>query len=162
MKTIALIIMVAILCEALVEYAKTIMKMVEDKDYKTAITQFVTIILGIGLAYAFKLQLFNGAMIEFYEGLSINPILDMVLTGILFSRGSNYFSDFVSKLQGKDKQQTIVSVIDPTQNDIGNDFDDIFYDDVDPATEQENDAIDEQAIDYTEAESMDDDETGRG
>lgn len=164
MKTIALIIMVAIVLEALVEYAKTIMKMVEDKDYKTAITQFVTIVLGIGLAYAFKLQLFNGAMTEFYEGLSINPILDMVLTGILFSRGSNYFSDFVSKLQGKDKQQTIVSVIDPMQNDndIGNDFDDMFYDDVDPATEQENDAIDEQAIDYTEAESMDDNETGRG
>lgn len=162
MKTIALIIMVAIVLEALVEYAKTIMKMVEDKDYKTAITQFVTIILGIGLAYAFKLQLFNGAMTEFYEGLSINPILDMVLTGILFSRGSNYFSDFVSKLQGKDKQQAIVSVIDPIQNDIGNDFDDMFYDDVDPATEQVNDAIDEQAIDYTEAESMEDDETGRG
>lgn len=162
MKTIALIIMVAIVLEALVEYAKTIMKMVEDKDYKTAITQFVTIILGIGLAYAFKLQLFNGAMTEFYEGLEINPILDMVLTGILFSRGSNYFSDFVSKLQGKDKQQTIVSVIDQMQNDIGNDFDDMFYDDVDPATEQENDAIDEQTIDYTEAESMDDDETGRG
>lgn len=165
MKTIALIIMVAIVLEALVEYAKTIMKMVEDKDYKTAITQFVTIILGIGLAYAFKLQLFNGAMTEFYEGLEINPILDMVLTGILFSRGSNYFSDFVSKLQGKDKQQTIVSVIDTMQNDIKdikNDFNDMFYDDVDPATEQENDAIDEQAIDYTEAESMDDDETGRG
>lgn len=162
MKTIALIIMVAIVLEALVEYAKTIMKMVEDKDYKTAITQFVTIILGIGLAYAFKLQLFNGAMTEFYEGLSINPILDMVLTGILFSRGSNYFSDFVSKLQGKDKQQTIVSVIDPMHNDIGNDFDDMFYDDVDPATEQENSIIDEQSIDYTEAESMDDDETGRG
>lgn len=162
MKTIALIIMVAIVLEALVEYAKTIMKMVEDKDYKTAITQFVTIILGIGLACAFKLQLFNGAMTEFYEGLEINPILDMVLTGILFSRGSNYFSDFVSKLQGKDKQQAIVSVIDPLKNDIGNDFDDMFYDDVDPATEQENDMIDEQAIDYTEAESMDDDETGRG
>lgn len=162
MKTIALIIMVAIVLEALVEYAKTIMKMVEDKDYKTAITQFVTIILGIGLAYAFKLQLFNGAMTEFYEGLEINPILDMVLTGILFSRGSNYFSDFVSKLQGKDKQQTIVPIIDPLKNDIGNDFDDMFYDDVDPATEQENDMIDEQAIDYTEAESMDDNETGRG
>lgn len=162
MKMITLIIMVAIVLEALVEYAKTIMKMVEDKDYKTAITQFVTIILGIGLAYAFKLQLFNGAMAEFYEGLKINPILDMVLTGILFSRGSNYFSDFVSKLQGKDKQQTIVPFIDLMKNDIGNDFDDMFYDDVDPATEQENDMIDEQAIDYTEAESMDDDETGRG
>lgn len=59
MKTIALIIMVAILCEALVEYAKTIMKMVENKEYKTAITQAITIVLGVGLAFAFNLQLFN-------------------------------------------------------------------------------------------------------
>ena len=37
-------------------------------------------------------------MSEVYEGLSINPVVDMVLTGILFSRGSNYFSDLVGKL----------------------------------------------------------------
>jgi hypothetical protein len=38
MSTIALIVMVAIVLEALVEYIKTILKMVEDGDYKTAIT----------------------------------------------------------------------------------------------------------------------------
>lgn len=99
MKTIALIIMVAIVLEALVEYAKTIDSMVVSRAYKTAITQGITIILGIGLAFIFHLQLFNGAMSEFYEGLKINPAIDMVLTGILFSRGSNYFSDLISKLQ---------------------------------------------------------------
>ena len=97
-----LIIMVAIVLEALVEYAKTIINMVEAKEYKTAITQAITIILGIGLAFAFHLHLFNGAMAEFYEGLSIDSTLDMILTGILFSRGSNYFSDLVSKLARKD------------------------------------------------------------
>ena len=99
MKTIALILMVAIVLEALVEYVKTIDNMVVSRAYKTAITQGITIILGVGLAFVFHLQLFNGAMSEFYEGLSINPIIDMILTGILFSRGSNYFSDLISKLQ---------------------------------------------------------------
>lgn len=98
MKTISLIIMVAIVLEALIEYVKTIVHMVEESAYKTAITQAVTIVLGIGLAFAFKLELFNGAMSEFFEGLRINSTLDMVLTGILFSRGSNYFSDLVGRL----------------------------------------------------------------
>lgn len=102
MKTIALIIMVAVVLEALVEYFKTVAHMVEVKEYKTAITQAVTIVLGIFLAVAFHLHLFNGAMSEIYEGLSINGTLDMVLTGILFSRGSNYFSDLISKLTKKD------------------------------------------------------------
>lgn len=102
MKTIALIIMVAVVLEALVEYFKTIVHMVEVKEYKTAITQAITIALGVFLAVAFHLHLFNGAMSEIYEGLSINGTLDMVLTGILFSRGSNYFSDLISKLTKKD------------------------------------------------------------
>lgn len=102
MKTIALIVMVAILLEALVEYGKTIDHMISNKEYKTAITQGITIALGIALAFIFQLHLFNGAMSEFYEGLSINGTVDMILTGILFSRGANYFSDFVSRLTKKD------------------------------------------------------------
>lgn len=102
MKEIALIIMVAIVLEALIEYFKTVMHMVETKEYKTAVTQAITIALGIFLAFAFKLQLFNGAMTEFYPELSLNTALDMILTGILFSRGSNYFSDLIGKLTKKD------------------------------------------------------------
>ena len=102
MKTIALIIMVAIVLEGLVEYGKTIDRMIVARDYKTAITQGITIVLGIALAFIFHLQLFNEGMSEIYKDLAINPTIDMILTGILFSRGSNYFSDFVSKLQRKD------------------------------------------------------------
>lgn len=105
MKTIALIVMVAILLEALVEYFKTVLHMISEGDYKTAITQAVTIAGGIFLSFAFKTQLFNGAMAEFYEGLSLDPTLDMVLTGILFSRGSNYISDLISRLVGKRNEQ---------------------------------------------------------
>lgn len=106
MKTIALIIMVAILLEALVEYFKTLMHMISEGDYKTAITQAVTILGGIFLSFAFKTQLFNGAMAEFYEGLVLDPTLDMVLTGILFSRGSNYISDLISRLIGEKNEQS--------------------------------------------------------
>ena len=107
MNTIALIIMVSIVLEALVEYGKTIEYAVASQDYKTAITQAITIILGVGLAFIFNLQFFNGAMSEFYDGLFINPVIDKILTGILFSRGSNYFSDFVSKLQRRDTYEVI-------------------------------------------------------
>ena len=107
MNTIALIIMVSIVLEALVEYGKTIEYAVASQDYKTAITQAITIVLGVGLAFIFNLQFFNGAMSEFYDGLFINPVIDKILTGILFSRGSNYFSDFVSKLQRRDAYEVI-------------------------------------------------------
>lgn len=107
MMTISLIIMVAIVLEALIEYGKTIEHMVSNKEYKTAITQGITVVLGIALAFIFQLHLFNGAMSEFYDGLAINGTIDMILTGILFSRGSNYFSDFVSKLQRRDTYEVI-------------------------------------------------------
>ena len=103
MKTIALIIMVAAVLESLVEYAKTVGHMIDEQKYKTAITQCITIIGGIFFAFAFHLQLFNGALSEFYDGLSLNPVIDMVITGILFSRGSNYISDLVGKLTRKEK-----------------------------------------------------------
>ena len=132
MKTIALIIMVAIVLEGLVEYGKTIDRMVVARDYKTAITQGITIILGIALAFIFHLQLFNEGMSEIYKDLAINPTIDMILTGILFSRGSNYFSDFVSKLQRKENISLAgteyTGDLEALQDD---DFEDYFDDDED-------------------------------
>lgn len=132
MKTIALIIMVAIVLEGLVEYGKTIDRMVVARDYKTAITQGITIVLGIALAFIFHLQLFNEGMSEIYKDLAINPTIDMILTGILFSRGSNYFSDFVGKLQRKDNISFVgteyTGDLEALQDD---DFEDYFDDDED-------------------------------
>ncbi len=106
--------MVAVVLEALVEYFKTVIKMVDMGEYKTAITQGITIVLGVLLAFVFNLQLFNNALSEFYEGIDINPTIDIILTGVLFSRGSNYFSDLIAKLTGK--------------NDIIMTPDDLIYD----------------------------------
>lgn len=138
MKTITLIIMVAIVLEALVEYVKTFISMVENREYKTAITQGITIAMGVFLAIAFNLQLFNNAMSEFYEGLHINPTLDMILTGILFSRGANYFSDFVSRLTHP-KEEVLIG-------------EEVFEDDVEPQTDKDDEIEDLNTIDEHEVE----------
>lgn len=144
MKTIALIIMVAIVLEGLVEYGKTIDRMVVARDYKTAITQGITIVLGIALAFIFHLQLFNEGMSEIYKDLAINPTIDMILTGILFSRGSNYFSDFVSKLQRKENISLVgteyTGDLEALQDD---DFEDYFDDDEDFEFEDEEEVKEE-------------------
>lgn len=144
MKTIALIIMVAIVLEGLIEYGKTIDRMVVARDYKTAITQGITIVLGIALAFIFHLQLFNEGMSEIYKDLAINPTIDMILTGILFSRGSNYFSDFVSKLQRKENISLVgteyTGDLEALQDD---DFEDYFDDDEDFDFEDEEEVKEE-------------------
>ena len=78
---VALIIAVAILIEGLVEYGKNITEMFYGGEKKTAITQMVTIVVGIGLL-----------------GLTVNHYIGMVLTGIVMSRGSNYVSDLIGKI----------------------------------------------------------------
>ena len=92
---ITVIIAVAILIEGLVEYGKTIANMFYDGDKKTAITQMVTIIVGIGLAFAFNANMFVPL------GLVVNEYIGMVLTGIVMSRGSNYVSDLITKIGQK-------------------------------------------------------------
>ena len=90
--TVALIISVAILVEALVEYGKSIEGMFSEHDYKTAITQLVTIGLGIALSFAFHINVFE------VLGMEVSAIVGTILTGIIISRGSNYTSDLIGKL----------------------------------------------------------------
>lgn len=89
---VALIIAVAILIEGLVEYGKNIAEMFYSGEKKTAITQMVTIVIGIGLAFAFNADMFIPL------GLTVNHYIGMVLTGIVMSRGSNYVSDLIGKI----------------------------------------------------------------
>lgn len=90
--TISVIIAVAILIEGLVEYGKNIADMFYGGDKKTAITQLVTIALGVALAFAFNANMFVPL------GLTVNSYVGMVLTGIVMSRGSNYVSDLISQI----------------------------------------------------------------
>ena len=89
---IAIIIAVAILIEGLVEYGKNIADMFYGGDKKTAITQIVTIVVGIALAFAFSADMFIPL------GLTVNHYVGMVLTGVVMSRGSNYVSDLIGKI----------------------------------------------------------------
>lgn len=89
---IAIIIAVAILIEGLVEYGKNIADMFYGGDKKTAITQIVTIVIGIALAFAFSADMFIPL------GLTVNHYVGMVLTGVVMSRGSNYVSDLIGKI----------------------------------------------------------------
>lgn len=89
---VAIIIAVAILIEGLVEYGKNITDMFYGGEKKTAITQIVTIIVGIALAFAFNADMFIPL------GLTVNHYIGMVLTGIVMSRGSNYVSDLIGRI----------------------------------------------------------------
>lgn len=92
MTGIGLMICLAVIVEALIEYGKSIYGMFEAKDYKTGATQLVSIALGVGLAFAVGLRAFAALSI------ALPPALDTALTGIVLSRGSNYVSDLVGKL----------------------------------------------------------------
>ena len=92
MNNITLIASVAILIEGLVEYGKTIMNTFETGEKKAAITQLITIVVGILLAFAFQADMFVPV------GIEVNHTVGMVLTGIVMSRGSNYVSDLLKRI----------------------------------------------------------------
>lgn len=83
MENILLIVSVAILIEALVTYIKEIVK--------TPVL-LGTVAIGILIAFLFNATLFTTL------GMQVNNIADIILTGIVASRGSNYLYDLVGKL----------------------------------------------------------------
>lgn len=93
MKGIMLIIALAVITEALIEYGKSIGRAFVEKDIKTAVTQLVAIVVSVLLCFAADANLFQVVGIDFAW-----PWVGIVLTGILGSRGANYLSDFVTKL----------------------------------------------------------------
>lgn len=93
METIALLIAVAVLVEGLVEYVKTIVKVFTEGDVKTGITQLCAVAIGILLALITNANLFTALSIDVAHSW-----VGCVLTGILISRGSNYLSDLLHRL----------------------------------------------------------------
>lgn len=95
MTTVVLALIAAVVVEALVEYGKTIANAVTAKDTKTAITQLCSIVISVGLCFAFGADIFSAL------GITIKVAwLGTLLTGIFASRGSNYISDIVTRVQG--------------------------------------------------------------
>lgn len=91
MSTIAMVFVLGVVVEALVEYAKLIFA---DKVFNWK--QLVAALLGIGLAILAQVDLFAAVGVTF-----IVPYVGMVLTGIIFSRGANYASDIIKLIQSK-------------------------------------------------------------
>ncbi len=94
MEGIILLLVMAIVVEALIEYAKTIGKAFTNGGMKTAVTQLAAIALGVLLCFMTGGDLFTVVGISF-----VWPWLGIVLTGIIISRGANYVSDFIKRLQ---------------------------------------------------------------
>ena len=97
MQTIVLILILAITVEALIQYVKAIIKMLEDKQYKTFATQLAAILLAVFICFAAGVDLY--ALVGVCFAI---PWLGVLLTGIVISRGSNYTSDFIKRLQNPD------------------------------------------------------------
>lgn len=92
---ITVVIAAAVLIEGLVEYGKTISDMFAGGEKKAGITQIVTIIVGILIAYAFNADMFVPL------GFTVNHYVGVALTGIIMSRGSNYVNDIITKIRQK-------------------------------------------------------------
>ncbi len=95
MEGIVLIIVMAIVVEALIEYVKTIGRAFLSGGWKTAVTQLAAIALGVLLCFMTDGDLFVVVGIAFGW-----PWVGTLLTGILISRGANYVSDFAKRLHG--------------------------------------------------------------
>lgn len=93
MQGIVLVIVLAIIVEALIEYAKSIYKACADGDKKAAVTQMAAIVIAIGLCVTTGGDLFAVVGIDFRWRW-----MGMLLTGIIISRGANYVSDFMNRL----------------------------------------------------------------
>jgi hypothetical protein len=87
---LATILILAITVEALIEYAKLLFV-----DKAIVWKQVAALLIGVVLAVLAGVDLYRMVGVTFAV-----PYVGTVLTGIIFSRGSNYLADMVKKMQG--------------------------------------------------------------
>lgn len=83
MNGIAIVVLTAILVEALVEYGQVILEQPK---------MIASVILGILLSFTFNAAMFTNL------GVEVNLYADLILSGILISRGSNHVYDFMQRI----------------------------------------------------------------
>lgn len=91
MEGIGLILAVAVLVEGLTQYVKEVVA--SNKEVKIAYV--ISLVAGIGLTLVFQAQFFTALGLKV-----VHPVIDMILTGIILSRGSNYVHDLITRLGG--------------------------------------------------------------
>lgn len=94
MKTIGLALIVAVIVEAIIEYGQTVYDMVAEYEYKKAMKQACAIAVAVLFAFQLKVTLLTWIMTGMFD-VYINPVFDMVVSGIFMSRGANYLSDLI-------------------------------------------------------------------
>lgn len=87
---LATILILAITVEALIEYAKLLFV-----DKAIVWKQVAALLIGVVLSVLAGVDLYGMVGVTFAV-----PYVGTVLTGIIFSRGSNYLADMVKKMQG--------------------------------------------------------------
>lgn len=86
------LIALAVLIEALIEYGKTVVQAFETGEKKKGLIQLISMILGVLVAFAFHGDAF--ALL----GMEVHPIIGTLITGVILSRGSNYTSDLLKRI----------------------------------------------------------------
>lgn len=95
MNTIVLVLMMAVTVEALIEYVKTVIGAVQEGEAKTAVTQLAAVLLSVLLCFAVGADFYTALGVEFAF-----PWVGTLLTGVFASRGANFVSDLIKRLQG--------------------------------------------------------------
>ncbi|MBQ5840455.1 MAG: hypothetical protein IIW40_00710 [Clostridia bacterium] len=96
MAGITLLMVLAVLVEALVEYTKTLLRSVSEGGWNTAVIQLTALGTAVTLCVLARADLF--AVLDISLG---GRLTGCVLTGILTARGSNYMADLMSRLAQK-------------------------------------------------------------
>ena len=96
MKGIVLIVVLAIVVEALVEYSKSLVTACRSGGWKAIVLQLMALLAAVLLCFAAGADLFSVLGVEFAV-----PWIGTLLTGIFASRGSNYVNDRIGKIREK-------------------------------------------------------------
>lgn len=115
MKTLALALIVAVVVEALVSYGETIYDYFEQGDIKKAVKQIIAIIVAVIFAFQAKVTL-----ISFFADTTLNPVFDMIISGIFMSRGANYLFDLANMIRRVAKDEPFEGV---DEDEMDEDFD---------------------------------------
>lgn len=94
------VLLLAIVVEGLVEYAKSVILMFTKRDYKRGVIQLTALVCSVLLCLSADADLFSLAGLSFGQ-----PFVGKLLTGIFASRGANYVNDLADRLRGVVKTQ---------------------------------------------------------
>lgn len=96
MEGMALVLMLAVTVEAVLEYIKSICAAFSGEGAKAAVLQLAAVVIAVSLCFASSADLYAALGIRFAE-----PAVGVVLTGIFASRGANFVSDLIGKMHQK-------------------------------------------------------------